>query len=66
MLIHHWLDDATVLRGDKAKSKLLTAQLDALWRLRSEENPDDVIYRFVNDSNLIKLFGDSLGIEHQP
>ena len=56
MLIHHWLDDATVLRGDKAKSKLLTAQLVALWRLRSEENPDDVIYRFVNDSNLCLLY----------
>lgn len=62
MLINDWTKDSFVVQGDKARSKAIMAQLTALRKIATGEDPDRVIQEFALKSGLAELYGKSLGL----
>ena len=62
MLINDWTKDSFVVQGDKARSKAIMAQLTALRKIATGEDPDRVIQEFSFKSGLAELYGKSLGL----
>ena len=62
MLINDWTKDRLVVQGDKARSRIMMAQLTALGKIALGGDPDIAIKNFAKRSGLAELYGQSLGL----
>lgn len=61
MLLYDWTKDPILFDKPELSKKILEKQVDAIKKIRSDADPDEVLRDFLKESNLLEIFARSIG-----